>query len=61
LGAAFERQGIGLSFQVVDEGALPGRAARARAALLSALATFFFGLPLLALGVGAFAVKRGPA
>jgi hypothetical protein len=61
LGAALERQGIGLSFQVVDDGALPGRAARVRAALLAALASFCFGLPLTALGVGAFAVKRGPA
>jgi hypothetical protein len=61
LGAALERQGIGLSFQVVDEGGLPGRAARLRAAFLAALASCCFGTPLLALGVGAFAAKRGPA
>jgi hypothetical protein len=60
VGATLERQGMGLSFQVVDDGSLPGLAARVRAALLASAATFFFGLPLVALGVGAFAVKRGP-
>lgn len=61
LGAALERQGIGLSFQVVDDGSLPGRAARMRAALWAGAATLCFGLPLIALGVGAFATQRGTA
>jgi hypothetical protein len=61
LGAALERQGIGLSFQVVDDGSLPGRAARLRAALWAGAASFCFGLPLIAFGVGAFATKRGYA
>lgn len=61
LGALLEREGMGLSFQVVDDGALPGRAVRVRTALVTALATFGFGLPLVALAVGAFGVKRGQA
>ena len=61
LNAAFEQQGIGLSFQVVDDGSLPGRAARIRAAFLAGAVTFCVGLPLIALGVGAFAPRRGTA
>jgi hypothetical protein len=59
LGATLERHGMGLSFQVVDDGSLPGRAERMRAAAWSGVATLLFGLPLLALGVGAYATKRG--
>lgn len=59
LGATLERHGIGLSFQVVDDGSLPGYAQRMRAAVWAGLATLIFGLPLLALGVGAFVNKRG--
>lgn len=54
LGAAWERRGIGLNFEMVDEGALPGRAARARAALWAFGSTLLCGLPLVALAVGAF-------
>jgi hypothetical protein len=62
LGAAWERRGIGLNFEVVDDGALPGRAARARAAAWAGGATLLCGLPLVALAVGAFLPnKRGTA
>jgi len=54
LGAAWERRGIGLSFEVVDDGALPGRAARARNATWAGVATLLCGLPLVAMTVGAF-------
>lgn len=62
LGAAWERRGIGLSFEVVDDGSLPGRAAVARGAAWAATATLFCGLPLVAMAVGAFLPnKRGRA
>jgi hypothetical protein len=61
LGATLERHGMGLSFQVVDDGSLPGNAGRLQAQALAGAATFFFGLPLIALGVGAFSPKRGEA
>jgi hypothetical protein len=62
LGAAWERRGIGLNFQVVDDGSLPGRAARARAAAWAGVATLLSGLPLLAIAVGAFLpTKEGQA
>jgi hypothetical protein len=54
LGAAWERHGIGLNFEVVDDGSLPGRAARARNATWAGVATLLCGLPLVALAVGAF-------
>jgi len=59
LGATLERHGMGLSFQIVDDGSLPGRAGRLQAQALAGAATFVFGLPLIALGVGAFLPKRG--
>jgi len=55
LGAAWERRGIGLNFEMVDEGALPGRAARVRAALWVFGSALLCGLPLVAVTVGAFA------
>lgn len=54
LGAAWERQGIGLNFEVVDDGAVPGRAARVQRALWAGVATLLCGLPLVAITVGAF-------
>lgn len=54
LGAAWERRGIGLSFDVVDDGSLPGRARRARGAVWAGLTTLLCGLPLVAMAVGAF-------
>ena len=62
LGAAWERRGIGLNFEVVDDGSLPGRAARTRAAAWAGGATLLCGLPLVAMAVGAFLPnKRGTA
>jgi hypothetical protein len=62
LGAAWERRGIGLNFEMVDEGALPGRAARVRAALWVFGSALLCGLPLVAVTVGAFAPSpRGRA
>ncbi len=54
IGAALERRGIGMYFDVVDEGSLPGRAGRLKASLVAGGVTFFFALPLIAAAVGAF-------
>jgi len=61
LGAALERRGIGLAFQVVDAGSLPSRAGHLQALLIVGGATFMFGLPLTAMAIGAFYPKRGQA
>jgi hypothetical protein len=62
LGAAWERRGMGLSFEVVDDGSLPGRARLARNAAWAGSVTLLCGLPLVAMAVGAFAPnKRGRA
>ena len=62
LEATLERHGMGMSFEVVDEGSLPARGGRARALLVAGLSTFVLGLPLIATAVGAFATsKRGTA
>jgi hypothetical protein len=58
VGAALERRGIGLSFQVVDDGSLPARAGQLQTALLAGGTTFLFGLPLIAMAVGAFYPAR---
>jgi hypothetical protein len=59
LAAALERGGMGLYFQVVDEGALPSRAGRVQAMVLWFGGAFLCGLPLVALSIGAFFPKRG--
>lgn len=59
LAAALERGGMGLYFEVVDEGALPSRAGRAQALVLWFGGAFLCGLPLVALSMGAFFPKRG--
>jgi hypothetical protein len=58
LEATLERHGMGMSFEVVDEGSLPARGGRARALLVAGLSTFVLGLPLIATAVGAFATSR---
>jgi hypothetical protein len=58
LGATLERHGIGMAFEVVDEGSLPARAGRVSALLMTGLGTFVLGLPLIATAVGAFATSR---
>lgn len=57
--AALEQQGMGLYFDVVDEGSLPGRAAQLRGELLGAALALFLALPLLAMAVGAATLQRG--
>ena len=54
LNAAYERRGMGLYFEVVDQGALPARAGELAALLLTGVITFALGLPLIAVAVGAF-------
>jgi hypothetical protein len=58
LGATLERHGIGMSFEVVDEGSLPARGGRVSALVVTGLSTFLLGLPLMATAVGAFATSR---
>jgi hypothetical protein len=58
LGAAIERRGIGMVFEVVDDASLPTDAAAAGKRLLVACMAFVFGLPLLAIAMGAFAPRR---
>jgi hypothetical protein len=54
LGAALERGGVGLHFELADDASLPSRAARVRLVSLAAVASFLLGLPLVAMAVGAF-------
>lgn len=61
VGAALERRGIGLHFDVVDDGALPGRAAQLRFELLGMSAAILLAFPLIAMAVGATAPQRGQA
>jgi hypothetical protein len=58
LEATLERHGIGMSFEVVDEGSLPARGGRVSALVVAGLSTFLLGLPLMATAVGAFATSR---
>jgi hypothetical protein len=57
--AALERGGIGMYFDVVDEGARPGRAAQLQGELLGAAVAIFLALPLIAMAVGAATLQRG--
>jgi hypothetical protein len=59
LGAAFERRGIGLRFEVVEDAELPSARAQRRLDILLASGAFLLGLPLLTLAVGAFRTERG--
>jgi hypothetical protein len=62
VGAALEGRAVGLYFEIVDDGSLPGRAGQQKAALLAGGTTFLFGLPLVAMAIGAFyPSKRGQA
>lgn len=59
--AALERGGVGLYFEVVDEGALPPRAGKVESLLILFGAVFATGLPLIAVSIGAFTPPRGQA
>ncbi len=60
LGAALEKRGMGLYFQVVEDGSLPSRAGWVRALLLVFASSFVMGLPIVAMAIAAFGSKRGP-
>jgi hypothetical protein len=58
LGAALERRGIGMAFEVVNDASLPtDSGARSKRVLVASVA-FVLGLPLLAIALGAFAPRR---
>ena len=61
LGAALERSGSGMSFDVVDDASLPAGAGARNSQIGLAIASFTLGLPLIAMAVGAFAEKKGRA
>jgi hypothetical protein len=61
MGAALERRGIGLYFDVVDDGMLPSRAAQIQAELWGASASILLAFPLIAMAVGAATQQRGQA
>jgi hypothetical protein len=58
LGAALEQRGIGMVFEVVNDASLPTDTGAAKRRVLLAGTSFVFGLPLLALAVGAFGPRR---
>jgi hypothetical protein len=58
LGAALEQRGVGTVFQVVNDALLPADPGTTRGRTVLAGTAFVFGLPLLAMTVGAFAPKR---
>jgi hypothetical protein len=61
LGAALERHGIGLSFEIADDPGLPSSSRHRDLAVLGVGASIVFGLPLLAMAVGSLGAKRGKA
>jgi hypothetical protein len=58
LGAALEQRGIGMVFEVVNDASLPTDTGATKRRVLVAGTAFVFGLPLLAIAVGAFAPRR---
>ncbi len=58
LEAAYEQRGIGTVFEVVNDASLPTDAGAKSSRVLVAGTAFFFGLPLLAIAVGAFAPRK---
>ena len=58
VGAAFEQRRIGLRFEVIEQGSIPGaEGVDAEDAVGLGLLTFVFGLPFVGLGVAAFDTK----
>jgi hypothetical protein len=58
LSAAFERGGIGLHFELVDDAALPSGREALQTRLWLATSSFALGLPLFAMAIGAFGHKQ---
>lgn len=61
LGAEFERQGMGLSFEVADDASVPSPGRRGPLALLVAGIAMLLGFPIVALGVGTFGAHGKPS
>lgn len=61
LGAAMEERGLGMAFEVVDDGSLSTGSEERDAQMVLGGASLAFGLPLIAMAVGAFGPKRGRA
>ena len=61
LGAALERHGIGLSFEIADDAGLPSSTRHRDLAFFGVGASIVFGLPLVAMAVGSLGSKRGRA
>jgi hypothetical protein len=59
LEAALERQGVGMSFQVVDDATLPPDSSASSRQFALVVAALALGLPLVTLGVGAFGRRKG--
>lgn len=58
LSAAFERRGIGMHFELVDDASLPSDRQQLHTRLWLACCSFVLSLPLLGMGIGAFDAKR---
>jgi len=58
LNAAFEKRGIGLSFEIADDAEMPSNTHRRDIAYTIIAAAFFLGLPLVAMAVGSSRLKE---
>lgn len=61
LSAAFERRGIGMHFELVDDASLPSDRQQLHTRLWLAGCSFVLSLPLLGMAIGAFDAKREAA